>query len=72
MQAEFARFPRQVERIDWNAMPPQTGPRPIGDETKWFGRRSTNDFMHVNPHPVAYDLHFVGQPDIHGPMNVFQ
>ncbi len=53
----FSRFPRQIIRIDRNAMPAQAWPRIKRHETKGLGRRRVNDLPDVDAH-AAHAQHF--------------
>ncbi|KEF91034.1 hypothetical protein RLJV_19550 [Pseudomonas aeruginosa] len=72
MQAIFACFPGQVERIDGNTVPSQARPWIIRGKSKRFGRCSIYHFKNIDTHSVRDYFHLIDQADIHRAMNIFQ
>ena len=68
----LASLPRQVERIDRDAVAAQAWARVERLEAERFGRRGVDDFPDVDVHLVEEHLQFVGQGDVHAAVNVFE
>src|SRR3546814_2121581 len=64
VDAEFARLPRQIERIDRNAVAADARTRIISGEAERLRLRRLDDLEDVQPHPLRDDLHLVDQPNI--------
>src|SRR3546814_12877046 len=71
VDAEFARLPRQIERIDRNAVAADARTRIISVEAERLRLRRIDDLEDVDPHPTRHDLHFVYQPNIDVHMGIF-
>ena len=72
IEAGLLRFPRQVERIDRNAVAAEAGARIEGHEAERLGRRGLDDFPDVEAEPVAHQRDFVDQADVHHPERVLE
>src|SRR3546814_3072876 len=72
VDAEFARLPRQIERIDRNAVAADARTRIISGEAERLRLRRIDDLEDVEPHPLRDDLHLVDQPNIDGAVDVFE
>ncbi|EAU66011.1 hypothetical protein STIAU_4801 [Stigmatella aurantiaca DW4/3-1] len=68
----LARLPRQVERIDRDAVPTEAGARVEGHEAERLGAGRLDDLPHIDVHPVAEHLHLVDHGDVHAPEDVLQ
>src|SRR5215203_133378 len=69
---ESPHLPREIVRIDWDAVPAEPRPREKLHEAEWLGGRSFDDFPYVHPELVAQDCHLVYKPDMHAPERVLQ
>ena len=72
VDAVLARLPRQVERVDGNAMAADAGAREVRREAERLGRRGADDFLNIDAHLVGDDLHLVDEADVHDAMNVLE
>ena len=70
--AVLAGDPRQVERVDRDAVPAQAGAGVERLEAERLGLRRLDHLPDVDAHPVVEDLQFVDQGDVHGPVGVLE
>ena len=57
-------LPRQIERIDGDAMPAQAGARIERHEAEWLGGRGVDHFPDVDAHAVAHQGDLIGEADV--------
>ena len=72
VELELARLPRQVVRIDRDAVPAQAGARVEAHEAERLGLRRVDHFPDVDVHPLAEQLQLVDQGDVHAAEDVLQ
>ncbi|MNF80882.1 hypothetical protein D3C84_631350 [compost metagenome] len=72
MQAIFAGFPGQVEWIDRDTVPTQSGSRIVGRKAKRLGRCCIHYLEDIDSHTVGDDFHFIDQADIHCTVNILK
>ncbi len=65
-------LPREVERVDRDAVPAQPGARIEGHEAERLGGRRVDDLPHVDVHLVAHERDLVHQPDVHAAERVLE
>ena len=70
--ADFAGLPRQVKRVDGNAVPAQAGAGVERLEAEGLGAGGGDHLPDVDAHGGEHDFHFVDQGDVDGPVNVLQ
>ena len=68
----LARLPREVERVNRDAMPAETGAGVEGHVAEGLGLRGVDDLPHVNAHRGVNLLQLVHQRDVHATEDVFQ
>jgi hypothetical protein len=68
----FARFPSQIERVDWNAVAAQARTRIEGGKAEGFRLGGLDHFPDVDTHPQAQQFQFVDERYVYGPISVFQ
>ena len=68
----FARFPRQIERIDRDAMAAESGARIERHEAEGLGGRGVDHFPDVHAHAQAEHFQFVDQRDVDAAEDIFQ
>jgi hypothetical protein len=68
----LARLPRQVERIDRNAVAAEARARIEGHEAERLRARRIDDFPHVDVHAVRHQRQLVDETDIHRPERVLE
>ena len=71
MHAVFARLPREVERVNRQAVAAEAGPRVIRRVAERLGGGRVYDFKDVQPHRVAHLPQFIDQADVDRAVNVF-
>src|SRR3972149_9582089 len=67
IEAALLALPRQVERVDRDAVPAQSGARIEGHEPERLGPGRVHDLPDVDVHPVAHQRELVDEADVHGP-----
>ena len=72
VHAEFAGFPREIVRVDGDAVAAEAGARVEGGEAEGFGGGGADDLPEIDPHLVGGDLELVDESDVHRAVNVFQ
>ncbi|MCG3163257.1 MAG: hypothetical protein JMDDDDMK_04642 [Acidobacteria bacterium] len=72
LEAVHPRLPRQVMRVERDAMPADARPRIKRHESEWFGRRRRDHFPGVNAQRVAEPRQFIHQTDVDGAERVFK
>src|SRR5262249_28594921 len=55
----LSRLPRQIKRIDRNAVAAETRSRVERHEAEWFGACGLDHFPYVDVHPVGHQRDFV-------------
>src|SRR5207302_5447793 len=68
----FLRLPRQIKRIDGNAVTTETGARIKGRISKRFGSRGVNDFPDIDAHSVGQQFELIHESDVYGTVNVLE
>ena len=63
-EVELARAPRQVVRIDRDAVPADAGPGRELHEPERLGRRGVDDLPDVEAHPLAQQRELVDERDV--------
>ena len=61
----LTHLPRQVARIDRQAVPSDTGPRGEAHKAERLGARRVDGLPHVDPELVGEDREFVHEGDVH-------
>jgi len=69
---ERPHLPREVVRVEGDAMPPDAGPRRKLHETERLRRRGLDHLPHVDAQLVAHDRHLVDEPDVHAAERVLE
>ncbi len=69
---ELGRLPRQVERIERNAVAAEAGPGIERREAERLGLRRLDHFPHVDAHPIERHLQLVDQRDVDRAVDVFE
>ena len=64
LESVLLRLPRQVKRVDRNAVPPEARAGIEGHEAERLGRRGSNHFPHVDAQPVAHERDLVHEADV--------
>ena len=72
VDAVFARFPSEIERIDGDAVTAEAGARIEGGEAEGLGGGGADDFPDVDVHRVGDDLEFVDDADIDRAVDIFE
>ena len=72
LEAARPGLPRQVERIDRDAVAAQSRAGIEAHEAKRFRRSGIDDFPHVDLEPRAHESHLVHEPDVHAAKRVFE
>src|SRR5438552_7386577 len=72
MFAVFARFPGQIERINWDAVTAKTGSWIKWHESKRLCPGSFDDLPDVNSHVGVYQLQLINQRDVDATKNILQ
>ena len=68
----FPRLPREIERIDRDAVAAEPRARIVAGKAEGLRGRRVDHLINVEPHAVGDDLHLVHETDIDRAMDVFQ
>ena len=68
----LARFPREIEWINWDTVTAQARAGIKGHEAEWLGPGGIDHFPNVDPHRAVDQFQFVNQCDIHAPEYILQ
>ena len=68
--AELACLPREVERVERNAVTAPAGTGVEAHEAERLRRRGIENLPDVDTHPVEHDLQLVDERDVHGTEDV--
>src|SRR2546421_10714742 len=69
---ERPHLPREVMRIEGNAVPADAGTGRELHEAEWLRRRRLDHFPHVHAELVADDRHLVDETDVHAAERVLE
>jgi hypothetical protein len=72
LEIPLFRLPRQIIRIDWDAVSAQAGAGVEGLKAKWLGRGGLDDFPNIQSHAQCQELQLIDQGDVYAAVNVFQ
>src|SRR5579872_6238072 len=64
LNAGLPRLPREIERVDRNAMATETWSGIEGHESEWLCRSGIDHLPDVDTHPVAHHREFIHQADV--------
>ena len=63
-------LPGEVQRVDGNAVPPDSRPRVEGHEAEGLGGGGLDDLLGADLETLAHEGELVGQRDVHVPEDV--
>src|SRR5262249_6428778 len=72
VDAEMPRCPRQIERVNRNAVATQSWSRIERLKTKRLGLGRRNDFPNVDIHGIKYDLELVNQGNMNSRIGILK
>src|SRR5271165_2974717 len=72
LEIKLFRFPREIERVDGNAVPAQARAGIKGMEAERLGGGGFNDLPDIDAHAQTQQLEFVDQRDVDAAVNVLQ
>ena len=72
VDAEFASLPSKVKRVDRDAVAAKTWTGIERGEAEGLGGGGADDFPDVDAHGIGNDLHFIGEADVDGAVDVFE
>src|SRR5262249_5747088 len=72
LKIKLARSPREIERIDRDAMATQTRTGIKRMEAEWLGGCSVNDFPDIHAHPKTQQFQFVDHRNVHASIDVLE
>src|SRR5688572_13978052 len=71
-EADLLDLPREVERVDGNAVAPEAGTRIERHEAKWLRGCGLYDFPDTDAQPIAHHGQLVDHADVHGAERVLE